>query len=217
MPIVPGPVSIRVLCEKHPTTHEFGYGISMHFHPEIAEILYKNNIVGKIEELARAVSTEYGWIDFHGFDYGSSLWTSIMTVTKKVHFPEEHDLTGLIPCVAWWTLLSEQHISRLGGKEAVIRQAPCYAVHDLSTGTSELLGLQITSNPMGMDDNHFRIMYDYLKPVIPPVNVYSLAIQLKSGRIPESRLQLIATEEELKQARSLMTMPTKELSEKARE
>lgn len=210
-------VSIRVLCEKHPTTHEFGYGISMHFHPEIAEILYKNNIVGKIEELARAVSAEYGWIDFHGFDYGSSLWTSIMTVTKKVHFPEEHDLTGLIPCVAWWTLLSEQHISRLGGKEAVIRQAPCYAVHDLSTGTSELLGLQITSNPMGMDDNHFRIMYDYLKPVIPPVNVYSLAIQLKSGRIPESRLQLIATEEELKQARSLMTMPTKELSEKARE
>ena len=210
-------VSIRVLCEKHPTTHEFGYGISMHFHPEIAEILYKNNIVGKIEELARAVSAEYGWIDFHGFDYGSSLWTSIMTVTKKVHFPEEPDLTGLIPCVAWWTLLSEQHISRLGGKEAVIRQAPCYAVHDLSTGTSELLGLQITSNPMGMDDNHFRIMYDYLKPVIPPVNVYSLAIQLKSGRIPESRLQLIATEEELKQARSLMTMPTKELSEKARE
>lgn len=208
-------VCIRVLCKKHSTTHEFGYSISMHFHPEIAEILYKHGIVSKIEELARMVSAEYGWIDFNGFDFGSSLWTNIMTVTKQVHFPEEHDLTGLIPCVAWWMLLSEQHISRLGGKDAVIRQAPCYAVHDLSTGDSELLGLQITSDPADMDDSHYRNMYDYLKPVIPPVNVYALAVQLKGCRIPESQFQLIATEEELKNARSLLALPTKELSEKA--
>ena len=210
-------IRIRVLCERVPTTHEFGYSISMHFHPEISEILYKHGIVSKIEELACAVSAEYGWIDFHGFDFGSSLWTNIMTVTKRVHFPEEHDLTGLIPCVAWWTLLSEQHISRLGGKDAVIRQAPCYAVHDLSTGDSELLGLQITSNPTDMDDSHYRTMYDYLKPVIPPVNVYALAVQLKGCRIPGNQFQLIATEEELEQARSLLALPTKELSEKAME
>lgn len=218
-------VNIRVRCNPQYTNNsEIGSSVHMVFNAEVAEILFENDIGSIIGEMAKAVSADYGWIDGYGFTLFSP-FSVLFCLADPKEYPCEYDMTGRVPCISWWTMLSREHLSILGGKEAVIREAPCFAVHDLSEDGYEALALQPTEKPEEMRDSDYLRLREYLKPLIPPVNRYMLAKELKKIQKDKQKIrdgyleqiQLNATEEELAEAEKLTELSFPELNEKAKE
>lgn len=212
-------VNIGVGCQQTNGSHEFGYRTSLVFHPETARILLDNGLVSIIGELVQAVSADYGCMDFHRFCSAGMMAADLIRLAgiNLKSEPDEYNLTGLLPCLSWWTLLNKQHIAALGGKEAILEQAPCYAVHDLSTDQYEAMALQLTAEPEGMKKRDYTMLRNYLKPVIPPTNKYALTLLLKSRKIPLSRLKWNVSAEEIAEAEALTSLSSAELREKAAE
>ena len=69
----------------------------------------------------------------------------------------------------WGNLLSREHIARLGGMEAITREAPCYLVRDLSEGKGERAYLQLTANLDQVSEQERRALREYLRDLLPVV------------------------------------------------
>ncbi|MGC9025825.1 MAG: hypothetical protein ACP5NB_13525 [Chloroflexia bacterium] len=67
----------------------------------------------------------------------------------------------------WGNFLSREHIERLGGLEAVLREAPCYLVRDLSDGEDWRAYLQLTAKMEDVPEEALRALRDYLRPLLP--------------------------------------------------
>ena len=67
----------------------------------------------------------------------------------------------------WGNFLSRGHIERLGGPEAVFREAPCYLVRDLSEGEEWRAYLQLTARMEDIPEEALRALRDYLRPLLP--------------------------------------------------
>ena len=208
-------VNIRV-CVRHLPVNcaDLGYGVSMTFSREVGEILLENGLAEMTEDLARVIRADYGWIDCDGYTQ-TNIYTDLTCLGDQAEVPSGYDLTGRIPSLSWWTLLSRQHLERLGGREAVSVQAPCHAVRDISGDGYEALALQMTEGPFGEKDSVYPALRRYLLPVIPPVNRYALALRIRSGKIPEARLRMNTTEQEYADAQVLKDIDPRELCRKA--
>ena len=196
--------------------YALGCSIAMEFSQDVAKILFENNIIGIVEKMAQIIEADYGWINYDEYG-GTGLFTDLITLTDKKEYPAEYELTGKIPSISWWTLLSKQHFSILGGKDSIMKQAPCYAIRDLSTDQYDALVLQITDKPENMNDNHYSSMRNYLLPVVPTVNKYALALEIFKNKIPRNRLRLNSTSEEYSEAEELLKLGPDALREKAKD
>lgn len=67
----------------------------------------------------------------------------------------------------WGNLLSRGHIERLGGMEAVTREAPCYLVRELAGGEDRRVYLQLTPDIESISDDELRALRDYLRVLLP--------------------------------------------------
>lgn len=47
-------------------------------------------------------------------------------------------------------------------------------MHDISAGTYEALALQLSPDPFDTKEEDYAILRQYLRPVLPPVNIYFL-------------------------------------------
>lgn len=210
-------VKMYINCKSVPDfKYALGCSIAMEFSQDVAKILFENNIIGIVEKMAQVITADYGWINYD--EYGSSsIYTDLITLTDKKDYPAEYELTGKIPSISWWTLLSKQHFPILGGKESIMKQAPCYAIRDLSTDQYDALALQITDKPENMNDSHYSSMRNYLLPVVPKVNKYALALEIFKNKITRNRLKLNSTSEEYSEAEELLKLGPDELREKAKD
>lgn len=208
-------VNIRV-CVRHLKVNcaDLGYSVSMTFSREVGEILLENGLAGMTEDLARTIRADYGWIDCDGYT-NTNIYTDLVSLGDRAEVPSGYNLAGRIPSLSWWTLLSRQHLERLGGRETVAAQAPCHAVRDISADGYEALALQMTEDPFGEKESVYPALRRYLLPVIPPVNRYALAFEIHCGRIPEARLRMNATEQEYADALGLKDLDPRELRRKA--
>ena len=210
-------MNIRIQCAHLWQTHEYKYSVSMKFHHEIARLLLAEHLADYIEKIAQTISADIGRIDYTDYYYGGGLtYTESMCIGPQREFPDDYDLTGLIPGVFWWTLLTERHLERLGGIDYVKRTAPCYEARDISIGQYQALALQLSPNPLTVEEEEYAALRLYLRPILPRVNPYALAFQLKRKVIPLSRICQLVTEDELKKAEPLTTLSFNELRDNAR-
>ena len=212
-------IDVRIRLNDFLKEHALGYSVSMCFHPELNMIMADNHPERIMEELARTIHADYGWVDSFGLAQRSIMYADMMRIAYGYNTEfERAELPGIIPCISWWTLLNKQHIEKLGGKEAVMKNAPCFAVKDLSTDGYEAVALQLTGRPEEMKPGHYLPLREYLSPLAPPVNKYSVARLLKdpgSGmKIPDERLKLNVTEEEFAEAEKYVELSYRELDEK---
>ena len=212
-------IDVRIRLNDALKEHAIGYSVSMCFHPELNTILADNHPERIMEEMARAIHADYGCVDSFGLSQHGITSADMMRIAYGYNTQiEKEELPGKIPYISWWTLLNKQHIEKLGGKEAVMKNAPCFAVKDLSTDGYEALALQLTERPEEMKAEHYRPLREYLNPLVPPVNIYSVARLLKdpgSGqKIPDERLELNVTEEALAEAKKYVELSYEELDEK---
>lgn len=209
-------VNIRIRCSDQLRNHDYKYNISMKFHREIASLLLAEHLTDYIEQIAQTLSADIGRIDYTDYDYGGGLiYTESMCIGPQREFPDDYDLTGLIPGVFWWTLLTERHLEKLGGIDEVKRTAPCYEARDIGSGQYQALALQLSPNPLTVKEEEYAALRLYLRPILPPVNPYALAFQLKRKVIPLSRIRQLVTEEEFKTAEPLTALSFNELSDNA--
>ncbi|HEX7166447.1 MAG TPA: hypothetical protein VF230_05645 [Acidimicrobiales bacterium] len=67
----------------------------------------------------------------------------------------------------WGLLLSEGHLGRLGGRDVVLRDAPCIERRDLTAEAGrELVYLQLTSSIDDIPDEATLALRDFLRPVL---------------------------------------------------
>ena len=212
-------IDTRIKCsDAGAGKHDYGYSISLIFQSDVARKLMQGGMEKIVEEMAQVISADIGRIDYTAYYLGGGIISSeSIAIAAKWIYPDDIDLTGLIPGASWWTLLSAQHFSKLGGKEEIMKRAPCFAVHDISTGTYEALALQLSPDPFDTREDDYAILRQYLRPVLPPVNIYSLAFELNVGNIPLSRIKQLVTDEELAQAESLRSISNPELRSKSME
>ena len=212
-------IDVRIRLNDFLKEHAHGYTVSMRFHPELNMILADNHPERIMEEMARVIHAEYGCVDSFGLAQGGIMYADMMRIAYGFNTQiSKGELPDKIPYISWWTLLNRQHIEKLGGKEAIMKNAPCFAVKDLSTEGYEALALQLTERPEEMKAEHYRPLREYLNPLAPPVNKYTVARLLKdpgSGqKIPDERLKLNVTEEELAEAEKYVELSYEELKEK---
>ncbi len=212
-------IDVRIRLNDFLKENAHGYSVTMSFRPELNTILADNHCERIMEEMARAIHADYGCVDSFGLAQGGVANADIMRIAYGYNTKiAKEDQPGIIPYISWWTLLNKQHIEKLGGKEAVMKNAPCFAVKDLSTEGYEALALQLTERPEKMKAEHYRPLREYLNPLAPPVNKYSVARLLKdpgSGqKIPDERLKLNVTEEEFAEAEKYVELSYEELKEK---
>ena len=212
-------IDVRIRLNDYLKEHAHGYSVSMLFHPELNIILADNHPERIMEEMARAIHADYGCVDSFGLSQHGITSADMMRIAYGYNTQiEKEELPGKIPYISWWTLLNRQHIEKLGGKEAVMKNAPCFVVKDLSTDGYEALALQLTERPEEMKAEHYRPLREYLNPLAPLANKYAVACLLKdpgSGqKIPDERLKLNVTEEELAEAEKYVELSYEELKEK---
>ena len=212
-------IDVRIRLNDFLKENAHGYSVTMCFRPELNTILADNHCERIMEEMARAIHADYGCVDSFGLAQGGIMNADMMRIAYGYNTQiSKEDLPGKIPYISWWTLLNKQHIEKLGGKEMVMKNAPCFAVKDLSTDGYEALALQLTERPEKMKAEHYRPLREYLDPLAPPANKYSVARLLKdpgSGqKIPDERLKLNVTEEELAEAEKYVELSYEELKEK---
>ena len=212
-------IDVRIRLNDFLKENAHGYSVTMSFRPELNTILADNHCERIMEEMARAIHADYGCVDSFGLSQHGITSADMMRIAYGYNTQiEKEELPGKIPYISWWTLLNKQHIEKLGGKETVMRNAPCFAVKDLSTDGYEALALQLTERPEEMKAENYRPLREYLNPLAPPANKYSVARLLKdpgSGqKIPDERLKLNVTEEELAEAEKYVELSYPELDEK---
>ena len=212
-------IGVQIRLSDSLKEHALGYAVSMHFHPKLNMILADNHPERIMEELAQIIHADYGCVDSFGLAQRGITNSDMMRIAYSYNVDVERDeLPGKIPYISWWTLLNKQHIEKLGGKEAVMKNAPCFAVKDLSMDGYEAMALQLTERPEKMKPGNYLPLREYLSPLAPPVNKYSVARILKdpgNGRkIPDERLKLNVTEEEFAEAEKYVELSYEELDER---
>ena len=214
-------VRINVVYDNVPRL-DVGHDVSMRFHPELNGILADNHAERIMEEMARTIHADYGCVDSFGLAQHDIMGSDMMRIAYKYNWEMANkELPGELPFISWWTLLNREHIEKLGGKESVMKNAPCFAVKDLSTDGYEALALQLTERPEEKKACNYLPLREYLNPLAPPVNKYSVACLLKDSgsgmKIPDERLKLNVTEAEFAEAGQYVELPYKELDEKVKE
>ena len=212
-------IDVRIRLNDFLKEHAIGYSVSMRFRPELNTILADNHPEKIMEKMARTIHADYGCADSFGLSQSGITGSDMMRIAYGYNTQiEKEALPGKIPYISWWTLLNKQHIEKLGGKEAVMKNAPCFAVKELSTDGYEALALQLTERPEEMKAENYRPLREYLNPLAPPANIYSIARLLKDSgngqKIPDERLKLNVTEEELAEAEKYVELTYPELDEK---
>lgn len=67
----------------------------------------------------------------------------------------------------WGNWLSPLLVTRLGGIEVVLRDAPCFAAKSIPRSDGMGAYLQLTEDLMDFDDASLRKLRDFLKPILP--------------------------------------------------
>jgi hypothetical protein len=86
---------------------------------------------------------------------------------KEMFFYQRHRdsfYTQFIPRAFWGTILSRQHIERLGGEERIRQEAECYQIE----WWGENLLLQLTPSPCDVSPEQFSRLNNFLSPIRLP-------------------------------------------------
>lgn len=87
----------------------------------------------------------------------------------------------------WGNVLSEKHIESLGGIEIIKEKAPCCTVDDFTFGNSRrAVYLQLTEDINSYTDDQLRRLRDFLKPILPEINMSYINESDPSGEIRKS-------------------------------
>jgi len=147
-------------------------------------------IAGRVRELAATVETLGGFID------------CVVGGPSGTRWEVEHDVNewralknaaraARGPC--WGTFLSEKHIERLGGIEAVRLGAPVDVI-DLNRPAWPLVFLQAAGTPFEFDDDRRRSLGRFLRPVLLGVTGGATSVETHAEDMPPGGHQINSVE-----------------------
>lgn len=99
------------------------------------------------------------WRDSHISPYEGVAHINYLEVHRELHVR--------VRGYYWGNLLSRGHLERLGGLDAVMREAPCCLVRDLSDREEWRAYLQLTPSIEDTPQEALRALRDYLQPLLP--------------------------------------------------
>jgi len=114
-----------------------------------------------LTEGSRALHAATGFIYL---DRGSYPYENTMGV---LHYPTPMRYRERVRGYYWANILSDGHLSRLGGFDRVAAEAPACRVVDLSDGAGTLALLQLTEAIDDVTDGQLKLLRDFLAPVLP--------------------------------------------------
>lgn len=157
-------------------------GVSMNMRPEIYEGSFKDDWISLCERLAGIFSASGGFSDFtNDCNNNSYVETSMQRISgKELIFDRlynQKNCDTLVSGYHWCVLLTDEHIRRLGGRERIIREAPCYKKHLWTIAGKEAIFLQATENLFGFTTEQRLKLKTFLEPVLPLVDPLVAAVE----------------------------------------
>ena len=116
-------------------------------------------------------------------------------------------------------ILTEAHITQLGGIEAIKKEAPCYMVQELNIGDKQALYLQLQDDIHKPDLENKMKLKQYLTPLLYPIDLLRLSANqryIEWGVIPERDIYsggLCLLEEEMDELMRLDALGREKITE----
>lgn len=116
-------------------------------------------------------------------------------------------------------ILTEAHITQLGGIEAIKKEAPCYIVQELNIGDKQALYLQLQDDIHKPDLENKMKLKQYLTPLLYPIDLLRLSANqryIEWGVIPERDIYsggLCLLEEEMDELMRLDALGREKITE----